>query len=202
MNCAQGSSRTTYVPRESSALLRAVVEGAQGAFDELLRRWNDYITISAARYGRNPTDFDDLYQVGSLALWRSVARFDPSRGSFNHYACRAIKNSMIREMRKHEGDHLILALFDVDEKEVEGALQKRYPNDLRREVDRAMLNTSINSWVESLDEPLRKVYGLLYDAELDQRLAAQQMGVTQPRISQLKARLLKLGANELSGLWN
>jgi len=45
-------------------------------------------------------DFDDLLQEGLIAIFRSVDRYIPDRGSYGAFAYRAAKNAMISSLRK------------------------------------------------------------------------------------------------------
>jgi RNA polymerase sigma factor (sigma-70 family) len=188
------SRTTTYIPDESPALVRAAANGSQSAFECLLQQWDEYLSISGRRYSRNTTvDRDDLYQIGSLALWRAVKNFRSSRGAFGHYASSAIKNSMLREVARSVRSGATIALEDVDSQQIEEALH-RNSSTSSAEPDLGVLLKSVLSWVRSLDRQLSDIYDLLYQKEIDQRAAASKLGVTQPRVSQLKARLVRLGA--------
>ncbi len=71
----------------------------------------------------------------------------------------------------------------------------------RREDD-FLAAAVVRGWIGSLSPILRKVYDLLFVQELTQREAASQLGVSQPRIAQLRAELLAQGGRELPLLLN
>ncbi len=78
---------------------------------------------------------------------------------------------------------------DVGAAEDEGA--KHLTSDIARRVI---------SWVASLPESLQRVYDALYVREFTQREAALAIGISQPRIAQLHAILLKRGGCDLASL--
>jgi RNA polymerase sigma factor (sigma-70 family) len=60
--------------------------------------------------------------------------------------------------------------------------------------------SEVTAWIDTLPFRLRTVYQHLYVDGLTQREAATVMGVTQPRIAQLHARLLDAGRRDLQHL--
>jgi RNA polymerase sigma-B factor len=70
--------------------------------DALVRRYLPLARHVAARFGGGSEPMDDLQQVASLGLLKSIDRFDPSMGtSFSSYAVPTITG----ELRRHFRDH-------------------------------------------------------------------------------------------------
>jgi len=65
------------------------------------------------------------------------------------------------------------------------------------EIGRADTISAIADWADELDPTLRSIYDYLYVAGQTQRQTAVAMGISQPRVAQLHARLLALGRRDL-----
>ncbi len=71
--------------------------------EELVRRFMPLARSLALRYRRRTESLDDLVQVASLGLVKSIDGFDPSRGlPFEAYAVPTI----LGELRRHFRDHV------------------------------------------------------------------------------------------------
>ena len=71
--------------------------------EELVRRFMPLAKSLALRYRRRTESLDDLVQVASLGLVKSINGFDPSRGlPFEAYAVPTI----LGELRRHFRDHV------------------------------------------------------------------------------------------------
>ena len=71
--------------------------------EELVRRYMPLAKSLALRYRRRTESLDDLVQVASLGLVKSINGFDPSRGlPFEAYAVPTI----LGELRRHFRDHV------------------------------------------------------------------------------------------------
>lgn len=57
---------------------------------------NQYIT-NAGMYGLN--DYDDLVQIGSIALCKAILSFDPQKAKFSSYAVTVIRNNLYNSFR-------------------------------------------------------------------------------------------------------
>lgn len=66
--------------------------------EEIVRRHLKVASIIAARFSGRGVEYDDLYQVASLALFKAVERFDPDRGiKFSTY----ITPNMVGEVKNY-----------------------------------------------------------------------------------------------------
>ena len=68
-------------PHEITDMLRQYAQTRDEALRNMLVEAHLYIaSIVARRFARRGVDYDDLYQVASLALIKAVERYDPDRG--------------------------------------------------------------------------------------------------------------------------
>lgn len=66
---------------ETEAMLRRYAEtGDTSLRDRIVERNLKIASMVARRFSGRGVDYDDLYQVASLALFKAVERFDPDRG--------------------------------------------------------------------------------------------------------------------------
>lgn len=43
---------------------------------------------------------DDIRQIARITLWKAAETFDPSKGEWDRYAARAVKNAIVDEIRR------------------------------------------------------------------------------------------------------
>ena len=103
-------------------------------------------------YWKLRAEEDDLMQVGYLALCMAAAAYDSSQGKFSTYACTAIKNAILLEVRKDvaiqevpiENENTFSFFREPDPTNLEETLDKRIfleriTDDCER-VDRCAVN--------------------------------------------------------------
>lgn len=71
------------------------------AFVELTGIFSPYISALARSFRLPESEYDDLCQVGRIALYRAVCSYDEQRSSFTPYAKVCIKNAMTSLMRSY-----------------------------------------------------------------------------------------------------
>jgi len=84
---------------EAAAFLAASDE--KYAFVELVGMFSPYISSLAGSYDVPSGEYDDLCQVGRIALYKAVKTYEVSRQSFTTYARVCIKNAMISFVRDY-----------------------------------------------------------------------------------------------------
>jgi RNA polymerase sigma factor (sigma-70 family) len=78
---------------ESPAAFECAQSGCRECQDALVRRHEGLVHTVLRRQSRDGLPYEELLQVGRIALWRAVLGFDPQRGvAFSTYAGRAIRN--------------------------------------------------------------------------------------------------------------
>lgn len=187
------------------------------SFHHEVMRWTRAITCVASRYSNGRLEADDLRQEARIALWRATTSYKPLRGiPFENYARRVISNrvrSAIGSRRRSPQNQAVPELEDPVSPggDAPSDLDEDWARSLHHEAvltnddpaehfylgERAQ---HVGHWAYSLPPILGKVYSLLYEHDLTQREAAAELGVTQARVSQLHAQLLKRGRIDLADL--
>ena len=101
---ARGEAPRSIRLQDENLLLRRYAATRSPALrDELVRRFMPLARSLAMRYRRRTESLDDLVQVASLGLVKSIDGFDPERGRpFTAYAVPTI----LGELRRHFRDHV------------------------------------------------------------------------------------------------
>jgi len=87
---------------EQMDLLRRARSGDARARERLIAENARLVWSVATRFSGRGVELEDLYQIGSIGLWRACERFDPAYGvRFSTYAVPLI----IGEIRKYLRDH-------------------------------------------------------------------------------------------------
>jgi RNA polymerase sigma factor (sigma-70 family) len=180
------ASPPPYAPYE----LQPIVAGDQHACRELIAGWETPIKAIAWGYASRRSDIDDLMQCGRLAVYQSALNYDPSfEITFGHYTKRAIKNSVLKEAAR-------LARQRRLETPLEWHAEKedKLPEHMMHRAGQAQV---VKEWLLQLPEPHATIFRLLYVEKVKQRAAAQEMGVSQPRVAQLNKSFLNLARETL-----
>jgi RNA polymerase sigma-B factor len=91
--------------RQDQRLMRLVQGGDDHAREELIERYMPLARSLALRYRRASEPLDDLIQVASVGLVKSVDRWDPDRGlAFSSYAVPTILGELRRYFRDSTWD--------------------------------------------------------------------------------------------------
>lgn len=73
--------------------------------------------------------YDDLYQIGMLALMKAAEKFDPDKGAFSTFAMRVIKNDFLKELEqvvkiKQINPAQLVSIDEMMENKAEGLLNQ------------------------------------------------------------------------------
>jgi len=84
--------------------------GKEIVMDDISKKIQDnlglvYMTIK--QYFPHCYDDDDVIQVGTIALWKAIKKFNESKGSFSSFAVKIIRNSIITHLKTKEFRHNI-----------------------------------------------------------------------------------------------
>lgn len=89
--------------------------------EEIVRRHLKVAAIIAARFSGRGVEYDDLYQVASLALFKAVERYDPDRGiKFSTY----ITPTMVGEVKNYFRDRSRLIKLPRNSAELIRSMEK------------------------------------------------------------------------------
>jgi RNA polymerase sigma factor (sigma-70 family) len=175
----------TSPPPPTPAELRRIAAGDQQACRNLIDRWESPIKIIASGFASRASDIDDLMQIGRLAVHQSALNYDLSlEFPFGNYAKRGIKNCIMQEATR-------LARQRRLETPLEGHAEDG--DDLPPEmVNDTGPADAVKGWVLELPEPHATIFRLLYVEKLKQRGAAEELGISQPRVAQLHRSFLDI----------
>jgi|GEM_PF-5331338 len=180
----------TSPPLPTASELQQIVSGDQQSCRKLIDRWETPIKIIASGYASRSSDLDDLVQVGRIAVYQAALNYKASFGvPFGNYTKRAIKNLILKEADRLARQRRFETLLETNSEEDRG----------EEVIDDSAIFGSIKEWIRELPEPHATIFGLLYIERLKQQPAAQQMGVSQPRVSQLHKSLLCLARGTFLG---
>jgi RNA polymerase sigma factor (sigma-70 family) len=153
-------------------------------WDRDIRRASD---IAARSFLRQAADRDDFAQDARLRVLRSY-KSDPTKSEA--FIRTVIKNSTRNSARSEITDlEKTTALETSEEAQNATAFEDRATDHF--------VVAAVRRFISSLPENLQAVYKLIFQDELTQRDAANRMGLSQPRIAELKRELLRRGKKEL-----
>lgn len=165
-------------------------ETFSNAADTLVRAWDCDVRCCARRLARalggSVDDSEDFAQSARIAL-AAVAEQSPSLDT--NYLRRLIRNAVRSAARRDRGRFGPLSTGRLDFED--WAAEQQLGEDLR---------DLVAEWRLRLPKRIQQVYDLLYVLAYTQRRAASVMNVSQPRVSQLHAELLRRGRLEFADL--
>lgn len=105
-------------------LARAAGQEDRFAFVELVGIFAPYVSMLARSFRMPESEYDDLCQVGRIALYRAVCSYDVSR-AFVPFAKVCIKNAMTSFMRSYQAESkLVSDRLSLDELQESGLAPK------------------------------------------------------------------------------
>jgi len=70
-------------------------------FDLFIKQNKGFISEIALKFAKKHDDhFEDLYQIGCIALFKALDSFDPSRATLSTFAWGVIRNDLIQEIKR------------------------------------------------------------------------------------------------------
>ncbi len=171
-------------PLPTAADLDRISAADQQACRQLIDSWESPIKAIVKSYASRLSDFDDLMQVGRLAVYACALKYDVALGfPFSNYTKRAIKNCVMQEAARL-----------ARQRRLEASLEEHGDDIVRlnESVEEIDLTRSVKEWVPDLPEPHASIFRLLYVEQKKQREVAQEMEVSQPRVAQLHRTFLEL----------
>jgi RNA polymerase sigma factor (sigma-70 family) len=172
-------------PPPTPSELKRIRSGDQQCCRDLIDCWEIPIKVIASRYVIRSSDLDDLVQVGRIAVYLAALNYKASFGfPFGNYTKRAIKNLVLKEADRLARQRRFETPLETNQKE-HGWYQEELTAD-------GACFEPIKEWVRELPEPHATIFRLLYVERLKQRQAAEQMGVSQPRVAQLHKSFLSV----------
>jgi RNA polymerase sigma-70 factor (ECF subfamily) len=127
------------------------------AFEVLYDRHGGAAYSLAQRIVGNPESAQDVTQEAFLSIWRSGARFDPTRGSVRGWTLGVVRNRAIDALRRSAGKAPKLNLDDDAILDTQPASQLTDAEAIRRETSR-----KVRGALRLLPDEQSEVIGLAY----------------------------------------
>ena len=194
----------------NAALLRLAAEGDESAVSRLVEKNSALVYKIAHSFGGRGCEFDDLVQIGSIGLSRKLKKSAA-------VILREREKFLAREGREPRLDELA-ALSSISAEEAAEALSSAMPvasltaplgddedfsieNTVAAEddIERCTENLALAEALDTLDPIQKKIVCLRYFRELSQKDTAQQLGLTQVKISREEKKIFAHLRKELSG---
>jgi RNA polymerase sigma-70 factor (ECF subfamily) len=181
MEAVSAGVAAAAVQMDESALIRAAQHGDAGAFEELVRLYDQSVLRLALNLLRSPEDANDIYQEAFLRVFKNLHtfRFDCS---FHTWLYRIVTNLCLdalrkRKVRKEEGTMVetregILDRMDtVEEERADGNPQRRL---LSRE-----LHSRIRNVLADLTPRERMVFEMRHYQGMRLRAIGEALGTSE-----------------------
>ena len=176
-----GVAAAVAVQMDESALIRAAQHGDAGAFEELVRLYDQSVLRLALNLLRSPEDANDIYQEAFLRVFKNLHtfRFDCS---FHTWLYRIVTNLCLdalrkRKVRKEEGtmvetrEGLLDRMDTVEEDRADGNPQRRL---LSRE-----LHSRIRNVLADLTPRERMVFEMRHYQGMRLRAIGEALGTSE-----------------------
>jgi RNA polymerase sigma-70 factor, ECF subfamily len=157
---------------------------ANRAFARLDHHYRRRLKAFILRCGSNPSEAEDRVQEALCAVWKSVAQFDPSRGSADSWVYKIAMNKWLDHTRRQRAGN---ATFHTDDLAVAGAV----PPGTRTKSPEAHLQDRqithlVRGAIQSLSPDQRRVVHMTYIDKLPQAKIAD---ITQAPLGTVKGRV-------------
>lgn len=181
-------------------LVRRCVSGDAGAWEELVRMHNRRIYNVCYRFTGSPDDADDLTQEVFIRMYRTLATYEPSKGSFVTWMTTMARNLLVDHFRRSKQDRVTDSLDanlgpDEDSATMADQLASSAPSadhGLEAQEKQAMVQAAL----QKLSPELREAVILRDLQDLDYRDIAQVLkvpeGTVKSRINRGRTELARL----------
>src|SRR6185437_77077 len=179
---AAGAAGSRVAPKlDESSLIRAVQEGDQDAFGQLVRAYDQSVLRLAMNLLRSPEDAQDVYQEAFLRVYRNLNsfRFDCS---FHTWLYRIVTNLCLdhmrkRKVRKEESSQIEGSDGPVDR--MDAVQESRAEGDPLRSMFAGELRERIEKTLGELSPRERMVFELRHYQGLKLRNIGEILGTTE-----------------------
>ncbi|ATP39739.1 hypothetical protein CSE16_06555 [Solibacillus sp. R5-41] len=125
-------------------------------------------------------NFDEFYQLGRIALWEAMVKFNPAKSSFEPFAFMMIKFKMLKEMSQL--NHISQYESVLDETQFQLTLDVQHATkDEFNEIE----------WLSTLPKEEKILLKLVYFEDKTNRDIAKLFGCTEEAIKKRRQRLIK-----------
>ena len=154
------ASATPTVPTEELVLVKRARQGDLGAYDELVRRYQERIYATIYHMTSNHEDANDLAQEAFIKAYHALKSFKGG-SSFYTWVYRIAVNKTINYLKQRK-NKAQMSLDDIDfnaehDPDLVALISEKTP---RREVNLSELQEKLNAAMQKLSEPHRLVVTL------------------------------------------
>ena len=154
------TSSPTPNPEDESALVKRARQGDLGAYDELVRRYQERIYATVYHMTSNHEDANDLAQEAFIKAYQALKSFKGG-SSFYTWVYRIAVNKTINFLKQRK-NRAVMSLDDLDlnaerDPDLVALISEKTP---RREVNLSELQEKLNAAMQKLSEPHRLVVTL------------------------------------------
>ncbi len=145
-------------------LLEKIAQGDKNAMQDCVARYGGLVWSLARRLSRSQSDAEDASQEVFIALWKSAARFDPSRASEATFITMVARRRLIDRHRKASSRAVEVPNVDVS----------NIANQDHRRIEASAEARTVAQVLESLPEERRMVLKLsVYEGLTHHQISAQ-----------------------------
>ena len=171
----------TGLQMEETALIRAAQAGDHGAFEQLVRAYDQSVLRLAMNLLRSPEDAHDVYQEAFLRVYRNLNsfRFDCS---FHTWLYRIVTNLCLDHMRKRKvrkEDAAVLATADGPLDRMDAVPEERVDGDPQRYLFSGQIRRRVKEVLGELTPRERMVFELRHYQGLRLRRIGEVLGTTE-----------------------
>ena len=162
--------------------------------ESILPTWDRELRIMSRSYATPWCGPADLYQAGLIALWHCLRGYQPEKGSFDHYARRSMKRAIEREAVAATPMTFHARFFPfegADTPRQDGGPPRSEVVSFETWIEACRVRTvadRVRSALDAIPARERQVLLLVDRDRVSQGEVAARLGVSQPRVSQLRAR--------------
>lgn len=166
---------------DESALIRAAQAGDEGAFEQLVRSYDQSVLRLAMNLLRSPEDAHDVYQEAFLRVYRNLHtfRFDCS---FHTWLYRIVTNLCLDHLRKRKvrrEEPTVLATSDGPLDRMDAVIEDRADGDPQRHLFSHQLRSRIKAILSGLTPRERLVFEMRHYQGMRLRAIGDALGTTE-----------------------
>ena len=166
---------------DEAALIRAAQQGDQGAFEQLVRAYDQSVLRLAMNLLRSPEDARDVYQEAFMRVYRNLNnfRFDCS---FHTWLYRIVTNLCLDQMRRRKvrrEEQTVMTTDDGTRDRMEAVSEPRADGDPQRHLFSGELRRRIKEILEGLTPRERMVFELRHYEGLRLRRIGEILGTSE-----------------------
>ncbi len=180
-------------------------EGDSLAICRFIQSFTPFIKRIANKFAKqNSYQHDLLRQIGEECAIEAVYNWHPEKRNLEPYVKRSIRNGIYYECRKSKrlNEHEKPFSDIADSQDNNTFLEPEFIDRGFDEIDRAdfrpILHEKIHTWMHSLSLQKRKIIELVFFQSMNQSRAAEKMGLSRARVSQLINEIINQGRISLA----